>query len=35
MFAIAVTLQVEAEVQFDIHQEIEQALRVRLATTQG
>ena len=35
MFAIAVTLQVEAEVQFDIHQEIEQALRVRLGTTQG
>jgi len=29
-FAIAVTLQVEAEVQFDIHQEIEQALRIRL-----
>lgn len=29
-FAIAVTLQVEAEVQFDIHQEVEQALRIRL-----
>lgn len=29
LYAIAVTLQVEAEVQFDIHQEIEQALRVR------
>jgi hypothetical protein len=29
-FAIVVTLQVEAEVQFDIHQEIEQALRIRL-----
>ena len=30
MFAIAVTLQVETEVQFDIHQEVEQALRIRL-----
>ncbi|MCG5497161.1 S8 family serine peptidase [Ectothiorhodospira variabilis] len=30
MFAIVVTLQVEAEIQFDIHQEVEQALRVRL-----
>ncbi|MDF1600954.1 S8 family serine peptidase [Mesorhizobium sp. YIM 152430] len=29
LYAIAVTLQVEAEVQFDIHQEIEQTLRVR------
>ena len=29
LYAIDVTLQVEAEVQFDIHQEIEQALRVR------
>jgi hypothetical protein len=29
LYAVAVTLQVEAEVQFDIHQEIEQALRVR------
>ena len=35
MFAIAVTLQVEAEVQFDIHQEIEQALRVRLGTARA
>lgn len=34
MFAIAVTLQVEAEVQFDIHQEVEQALRVRLGQVQ-
>ncbi|TIP09217.1 MAG: hypothetical protein E5X73_28380 [Mesorhizobium sp.] len=29
LYAIAVTLQVEAEVQFDIHQEVAQALRVR------
>lgn len=29
LYAIAVTLQVEAEIQFDIHQEIEQALLVR------
>lgn len=29
LYAIAVTLQVEAEVQFDIHEEIEQMLRVR------
>jgi hypothetical protein len=34
MFAIAVTLQIEAEVQFDIHQELEQALRVRLGQAQ-
>lgn len=30
MFAIVLTLQVETEVQFDIHQEVEQKLRVRL-----
>lgn len=30
MFAVAVTLQVETEVQFDIHQEVEQGLRIRL-----
>ena len=30
LYAIAVTLQVEAEIQFDIHQEIQQKLRVRL-----
>lgn len=29
-FAIAVTLQVEADVQFDIHQEVEQQVRIRL-----
>lgn len=34
MFAIAVTLQIEAEVQFDIHQEVEQALLVRLGQAQ-
>lgn len=30
-YAIVVTLQVETEVQFDIHQEVEQELRVRLS----
>jgi len=34
MFAIAVTLQVEAEIQFDIHQEVKQALLVRLGQAQ-
>jgi hypothetical protein len=29
-FALAVTLQVEAEVQYDIHEEIEQQVRLRL-----
>ncbi|MEE9319326.1 MAG: S8 family serine peptidase [Granulosicoccus sp.] len=35
MFAIAVTLEVEAEVSFDIYDEVQLALRVRLGTEGG